>query len=164
MTTLADRPTFIGVLDLKKLAHMSGLAMLRGMLAGELPAPPIAESMDFWLTEADEGTATFVGHPSVRFLNPLGVVHGGWIGTVMDSALACAVHTTLAPGEGYTSMEFKVSFLRPVLPTTGPLTCTGRVIHRARRAATSDATLVDAAGKIYAHGTETCMIFEPPAR
>jgi uncharacterized protein (TIGR00369 family) len=165
MTALSDgRPTFVGVLDLRTLGHMSGLQMLHAMLAGELPAPPISKTMNFWMTQAAEGTATFVGEPSADFLNPLGTVHGGWTGTIMDSALACAVHATLLPGEAYTTLEYKVSCLRPILPTTGRLTCMGTVVHRGRRAATSEARLVDAGGKLYAHGTETCMIFDAAAK
>ncbi|MCU0732359.1 MAG: PaaI family thioesterase [Hyphomonas sp.] len=165
MTMTQDgRPAFIGVLDLRKLGHMSGLEMLHAMLAGELPAPPISRTMNFWMTEAGEGTATFIGEPTADFLNPLGTVHGGWTGTIMDSALACAVHATLQPGEGYTTLEYKVSCLRPILPTTGRLTCIGEVVHRGRRAATSQARLVDASGKLYAHGTETCMIFDAGGR
>jgi uncharacterized protein (TIGR00369 family) len=152
--------TRTGVLELAKLAHLSGLAQLQGMMAGDFPAPPISEAMEFWMTEAEEGRVVFVGHPSPRFLNPIGTIHGGWTGTLMDSALACAVHATLAPGEAYTTLEFKVSCLRPILPNSGPMRCEGKVVHRGRRAATSEAWLTDAAGKLYAHGTETCMIFE----
>jgi uncharacterized protein (TIGR00369 family) len=89
-------------------------------------------------------------------------VHGGWAATILDSCMACAVHTTLAAGEGYTTLEFKVSCLRPVLPGMGLVRAEGTVIHRARRVATSEGKLIDGKGRVLAHGTETCLIFDAP--
>lgn len=138
----------------------SGLDTLRAMIAGELPGPPIAETLNFGLAEAEFGRVVFTGDPQANALNPQGTVHGGWTATILDSALACAVHSTLAVGERYTSVEMKVSFIRPILVgRTGPLRCEAQVINRGRTLALSDARLVDSAGKVYAHGTETCMIF-----
>jgi uncharacterized protein (TIGR00369 family) len=137
-----------------------GLETLRAMIAGELPGPPIAETLNFTLAEAEAGRVVFTGDPQENALNPQGTVHGGWTATILDSALACAVHSTLDLGERYTSVEMKVSFLRPIiLGRTGPLRCEAQVIHRGRTLALSEARLVCAAGKVYAHGTETCMIF-----
>lgn len=140
--------------------EMAGVETLRGIISGELPAPPIARTMNIRLAEADEGRAVFVGEALEEHLNPQSVVHGGWAATILDSALGCAVHSTLKQGEIYTTIEMKVSYLRPILAgKTGLLTCEGRVVNRGRTIALSEARLVDAAGKLYAHGTETCMIF-----
>jgi uncharacterized protein (TIGR00369 family) len=153
----------LGVIPREDLTSMPGLDLLRRMIAGEYPAPPIAGTLAFTLTEADPGRAVFRGLPGERHLNPLGGVHGGWAATLMDSALACAVHTTLEAGEAYTTAEFKVNFLRPITPETGEVVCEGKVVHRGRTLAVSEATLKDAAGKLLAFGTETCSIF-PAAR
>lgn len=140
--------------------ELSGLEALRRMIAGALPAPPIARTLNFALVEVAEGKAVFAGEALEAFLNPAGSVHGGWAATLLDSALGCAVHSTLQPGERYTTVEMKVSYLRPILAgKTGRLVCSGAVINRGRTLALAEAKLVDEAGKLYAHGTETCMIF-----
>jgi uncharacterized protein (TIGR00369 family) len=149
----------LGTIPLEHVAAHSGLDLLRRLIAGDYPAPPIAGLLNFALTEAEPGRAMFRGLPSARHLNPLGGVHGGWTATIMDSALACAVQTTLAAGEGYTTAEFKVNFVRPVTPSTGEVVCEGKVVHRGRTLAVSEARLSDAAGKLLAFGTETCAIF-----
>ncbi|MBW3097844.1 PaaI family thioesterase [Pseudohoeflea sp. DP4N28-3] len=132
---------------------------MRGMLEGRLANPPIARTLDIWLTEVDEGRVVFAGAPAADHLNPLGTVHGGWASTIMDSALACAVMTTLAPGEGYTTVEFKVNLVRPLLAGMGEVSCEGKVVHRGRTIATSETFLRDGTGRLLAHGTETCAIF-----
>lgn len=140
--------------------RMSGLEALRSMIAGDLPAPPIAKTLNFTLVEASEGRAVFEGEGLADVLNPHGTVHGGWAAAILDSALGCSVHTTLAVGERYTTVEMKVSYLRPILAgKTGILRCEGVVINRGRTLALSEARLIDAQGKLYAHATETCMIF-----
>lgn len=154
-----DKPLTYGVVPPEVLTGRDGLDFLKALIAGELPAPPICRTMGFLLTEVGEGFARFEGEPAFEHYNPLGTVHGGWAATILDSALGCAVHATLAPGEGYTTAEFKVNLVRPIFSTSGRLVCDGRVIHRGRRMATSEATLKDAAGKLLAHGVETCMIF-----
>lgn len=139
---------------------LSGLETLQAMIAGDLPGPPMAGTMNFDLLEAEEGRVVFAGTPLEAHLNPAGTVHGGWSATIVDSALACAVHATLAAGERYTSVEMKLNFLRPILAgKTGRLICEGKVIQRGRTLALSEARLVDEGGKLYAHGSETCMIF-----
>lgn len=150
-----------GLADKVDIAPLSGREILERMIAGELPAPPMCRTMNFILTSVGDGEARFEGVPEFRHYNPLGTVHGGWTGAILDSALGCAVHATLAPGEGYTTVEFKVNIVRPILETSGRLVCDGRVVHRGRRIATSEATLKDAEGRLLAHGTETCMIFSP---
>lgn len=155
---IAAVPRF-DVLPLAEVKDMDGLTMLRAMLAGDLPPPPIGKTLGFILTEVDEGRAVFKGMPSFDYMNPLGTVHGGWTGTLLDSALGCAVHTTMKPGEAYTTVEFKVNLVRPIMPETGEVTCEGVIVHRGGRIATSEATLKDASGKLLAHGSETCIIF-----
>jgi uncharacterized protein (TIGR00369 family) len=141
------------------IAGLSGLEALRAIIAGTLPTPAMAETLAFRLVAVDEGEAHFAGTPDERFLNPLGTVHGGWAATILDSALGCAVHSTLAPGERFTTLELKVNLSRAIVPGVGELTARGAIVTRGRRIATSEARLVDTAGRIYAHGTTTCMVF-----
>ncbi len=143
----------------REIAHLSGLETLRGMIEGRLPAPPFAITTSIALTAADEGKVVFEGEPKAEFFNPLGSIHGGWTATIMDSVMACAVHSTLAPGEAYTTLEFKLHFCRPIMPATGRVRAEGLVLSRGRRAATSEGKLYDSAGKLLAHGTESCLIF-----
>jgi uncharacterized protein (TIGR00369 family) len=137
---------------------MSGLDYLQAMLRGELPRPPISTLLNFWLAEAEPGRALFIVEPAEYHYNPIGVVHGGLAATVLDSALGCAVQTMLPAGTGYTTVELHVNMLRPVTMQTGTLRCEGEIIHSGRRMATAQARLVDAGGKLYAHGTATCLI------
>lgn len=149
----------LGTIPHEDAERYTGLEMLRRLIEGLYPAPPIAAVMNFTLTEAEEGRVVFRGLPGQNHLNPLGGVHGGWAATLLDSALGCAVHTTLARGEAYTTAEFKVNLTRPISPRTGEVVCEGRVIHKGRTLAVSEATLKDANGKLLALGTETCSIF-----
>jgi uncharacterized protein (TIGR00369 family) len=149
----------IGTLPLDVVKRDGGLKVLRAMLAGDLPAPPMAKTLAFSLTEVADGRVVFAGMPSADHLNPLGTVHGGWTATVMDSALGCAVFSVVKPGEAYTTIEFKLNLVRPVLPGMGEVFCEGRIVHRGRTIATSEAFLRDGKGKLLAHGTETCAIF-----
>lgn len=152
-------PMGIGVVPREDIATQSGLELLSRMIAGEYPAPSIGARMNFGLTEVSEGRAVFRGLPGERHLNPLGTVHGGWAATILDSALGCAVHTTMAVGEAYTTAEFKVNLIRPIVPGMGEVECIGTVIHRGRTTAVSEARLVDGRGRLLAFGTETCSIF-----
>ena len=149
----------VGTLPLDVVKRDGGLKVLQAMLAGDLPAPPMARTLAFSMTEVEEGRVVFAGLPSTDHLNPLGTVHGGWTATVMDSALGCAVFSVVKPGEAYTTIEFKLNLVRPVLPGMGEVFCEGRIVHRGRTIATSEAWLRDANGKLLAHGTETCAIF-----
>lgn len=152
-------PMGLGTLPPEALQEYSGLELLQRMLDGHYPAPPIGAQLSFALTEVSEGRAVFRGVPSEKHLNPLGVVHGGWAATVLDSALGCAVQTLLAKGEAYTTAEFKVNLMRPLTPKTGEVVCEGKVIHKGRTLAVSEATLKDKDGRLLAFGTETCSIF-----
>jgi len=149
----------IGTVPLDVVARDGGLKAMQDLLSGVHPAPPMSETLKFSLSEVEEGRVVFKGLPSVAHLNPLGTVHGGWTATIMDSALACAVMTMLKPGEGYTTIEFKVNLVRPLLADMGEVSCEGKIIHRGRTIATSEAWLRDKNGKLLAHGTETCAIF-----
>jgi uncharacterized protein (TIGR00369 family) len=149
----------IGTLPLDVVKRDGGLKVLQAMLAGELPAPPMAKTLAFSMTAVEDGRVVFAGMPSADHLNPLGTVHGGWTATVMDSALGCAVFSVIKPGEAYTTIEFKLNLVRPVLPGMGEVFCEGKIVHRGRTIATSEAWLRDGKGKLLAHGTETCAIF-----
>jgi uncharacterized protein (TIGR00369 family) len=149
----------IGTLPLAEVARDGGLKALQRLLEGTYPAPSMAATLKFTLDEVEEGRVLFRGLPTSEHLNPLGTVHGGWSATIMDSALGCAVMTTLKPGEGYTTVEFKVNLVRPLLPGMGEVFCEGKIVHRGRTIATSECWLKDAGGKLLAHGTETCAIF-----
>ncbi|GAC1641448.1 MAG: PaaI family thioesterase [Candidatus Dormibacteraceae bacterium] len=139
---------------------MSGLEFMHAVIAGKLPPPPIAATMDFKGAEAEEGRVVFAGQPGEFVYNPLGVVHGGYAMTLLDSAMGCAVQTMLAHGEGYTSLETSVNFVRPITKETGRVRCEGKVIHRGGRIATAEGRLVaESTGKLLAHGTTTCMVF-----
>ena len=148
-----------GVVSREVLVAGDGLSFLRGIIDGTHPAPPFAQTMDFDLAEADEGRVVFVGKPSPRFFNPLGTIHGGWTATILDSAMACAAHSTLKPGEGYTTLEMKLNYVRPVMPDSGIVRCEGKLIHRGGSVITTEGSLRDERGKLLAHGTETCVVF-----
>lgn len=141
---------------------MSGLEFIQAVFEGKLPPPPIAATMDFTGAQAEEGKVVFVGEPREFHYNPIGVVHGGFAMTLLDSALGCAVHTTLAQGEGYTSLETSVNFVRQITSETGPVRCEASILNRGGRVATAEGRLIaEKTGKLLAHGTTTCMIFRP---
>jgi uncharacterized protein (TIGR00369 family) len=145
----------------ERLRQMSGLEFLRAMIAGEGPTAAIGALMGFRLVAVEPGVAVFEGEPGPHLLNPLGAVHGGFALTLIDSACGCAVHTELDPGVGYTTVETKVNFTRPIDPTGGTIRCEGRVLSRGRQIATSEAYLRSAEGKLLAHGTSTLIILPP---
>jgi uncharacterized protein (TIGR00369 family) len=141
-------------------AEMSGLDYMRALVAGELPAPPIAVVMNMGPIELEEGRVVFAGEPGEEHYNPIGIVHGGYAATILDSVLGCAVHTTLPVGVGYTSLGLEVKYLRPISRDTGRVLCEGTVTYRGRKQATAEARLTAAdSGKLLATGTSTLMIF-----
>jgi uncharacterized protein (TIGR00369 family) len=148
-----------GVLPLAEVARLGGIETLEKMLSGEFPAATIAKTLNFRLSAAEVGRVEFRGIPSAEHLNPMGSVHGGWTATILDSALGCVVMSTLKPGEAHTTAEFKLNIVRPLMPGMGEVVCEARILHRGRTLATSEAYLRDGAGKLLAHGTETCAIF-----
>ena len=141
--------------------RMAGLDYLQAMSRGELPPPPIAELMGFEGFEAEHGRVTFFVTPAEFHYNPIGVVHGGLAATLFDSALGCAIHSTLPEGTGYTTLELKVNYLRPLTVDTGRVRCEATAIHVGGRVATAEARLLDADDRLYGHATTTCMIFRP---
>jgi uncharacterized protein (TIGR00369 family) len=150
-----------GLASPEQLAGMTGLELLQAMIEGRVPAPTIARTMGFRLAEVAPGRAVFEGRPGPHLLNPLGSVHGGVALTLIDSAAGCAVHTELGAGIGYTTVETKVNFTRPIPPEGGAVRCEGRVLTRGRQIATAEARLLSAEGKILAHGTSTLIILAP---
>jgi uncharacterized protein (TIGR00369 family) len=156
--TWTDPATHAGLLP-----HRSGLELLRAMAAGELPPPPVMDLIDLSGMEVEEGSVTFCLEPQEFHYNPLGTVHGGVISTLLDSAAACSVHSTLPAGVAYTSLDLNVKFLRAVTISSGRLRCTGAVLQRGRRTAYAEARMTDAAGRLVAHATSSCLLFDAPA-
>ena len=141
---------------------MTGLEYIGAVVDGTVPPPPIAVLMRFRPVEIEEGRAVFEGEPGEEHYNPIGVVHGGYAATLLDSALGCAVHTTLPAGVGYTSLGLEAKYVRPITRDTGRVLCEANVLYRGRRQATAEATMTAVeTGKLLAHGSTTCMILEP---
>jgi uncharacterized protein (TIGR00369 family) len=161
-TALRQRRIVYGVATREQVAGKSGLELFEAMIAGALPAPPISETLDFLLVAAEHGRVVFQGRPGFAHYNPMGAVHGGWFATLLDSALGCAVGSTLPAGKAYTTAELKVNIVRPLSDKVPFVRADGRVIHGGNRMATADARLTGPDGKLYAHGSTTCFIFDAP--
>jgi uncharacterized protein (TIGR00369 family) len=138
--------------------RMWGFEFLQGLLDASHPAPPFSEVAEVWPISAELGRAVFEASPSARFYHPMGLVHGGWLALLLDTAMGCAVHSTLEPGQIYTTVEMKTAFVRPVRETTGKLRCEGVLLHAGSRIASSEGKVLDGAGRLVAHGSETCLI------
>ncbi|MEM7774479.1 MAG: PaaI family thioesterase [Pseudomonadota bacterium] len=151
-----------GVSSPDQLRSMSGRAFLEAIAAGDLPQPPICETIGFRLVEVGDGRAVFVGATGQHVMNPIGSVHGGFAATLLDSCMACAVQTIVPQGQVYTTLEIKVNMVRALTDETGQVKAVGDVVHAGRRIATSEGRLVDDDGKLYAHGTTTCLIMDAP--
>lgn len=151
-----------GVARPDQVAGRTGMELLEAIFAGELPKPPIGETLDFLPIHMEPGFAVFQGRPLLRHYNPLGTVHGGWYATLLDSAMGCAVHTTLPAGRGYTTLELKVNLVR-ALSTAVPLVrAEGKLVHAGKQVATAEARIVGPDGKLYAHASTTCLLFDLP--
>lgn len=137
---------------------LAGIDYMKEMIAGRIAPPPIMRLMGFRLKEVGEGLAVFECEPGEQHYNPIGVVHGGLAMTLLDSAMGCCVHTRLPAGVGYTTLEAKVNLVRAITAKTGAIRATGKVIHFGGKTATAEGRLEDASGKLYAHGTTTCII------
>ena len=153
-----------GVSTPDQIAGKTGLEIMQALLRGELPYPPISETLGFFLIEVGDGHAVFQGEPQFKHYNPLGTVHGGWYATLLDSALGCAVQTKLPAGTGYTTAELGLNIVRAASDKSGPLRAIGKVIHSGRQMATAEARIVGPDGKLYAHATTTCFVFDATAR
>jgi uncharacterized protein (TIGR00369 family) len=138
--------------------QMAGIDYLNAMVRGEIPLPPILKTLNALVGTVELGKVTFDFIPEEFHFNPLGTVHGGVISTILDSAMGCTLHSTLPKGTGYTTLELKVNFLRPITLKTKKLTCIGKVINAGSKTALTEAQLVDDEGKVYAHGVSTCML------
>lgn len=151
-----------GTLSPELLHRFNGLELFEAMLKGELPGAPIAEVLNFWLVKVSLGEVAFQGQPTTQVLNPAGSVHGGWYATLLDSAMGCAVHTTLPKGRAYTTTEFSVHLVRAITPQIPRVRAIGRVLHQGRQLVTAEGRLVDADGKLYAHSMSSCFLFDLP--
>jgi uncharacterized protein (TIGR00369 family) len=141
------------------MKRMSGLEFLSRIADGRAPQPPIARVLGFRLAEISPGFALFTVTPGPEHYNPIGVVHGGLAGILLDSCMGCAVQSHLEVGTAYTTLEFKVNLVRAITDKTGPIRAEGRSLHVGRRAATAEGRVVDASGALLAHGTTTCLVF-----
>lgn len=150
----------VGLVPHEILKDLTGLEFLQGMVSGKYPRPPFSRTSGIHIIHAEPGLVRFSGTPLIDHCNPMGSVHGGWAATVLDSAMGCAVLSTTARGQLFTTLELKVNFVRGMTEHTGPVVGEGRVIHAGRRVATAEGRLTDASGKLLAHGTTTCLILE----
>jgi uncharacterized protein (TIGR00369 family) len=140
---------------------LSGLAYLEAIRDGVIPPPPAAALLDFVFAHVEEGLVRMRLTPAEQHYNPLGSVHGGVIATLLDSVMGCAAHSTLPPGRGYTTLEIKVNYLRPITLATGEVTGEGRLVHAGRRSAVAEGKVTDGAGRLYATASTTCLFVEP---
>ena len=143
----------------ERVAELDGLQQLQAQLRGEFPGAPIALALHFLLIEVGKGRAVFQGEPREEHYNPMGSVHGGWYATLLDSALGCAVASALPRGKGYTTLELKVNMIRALNPKVVRVRAEGQVIHVGGQTATAEARLVGPDGKLYGHGSTTCLVF-----
>lgn len=148
----------------EQIAGKTGFEAMQAMLRAEIPYAAIAKTLDFTLMEVAPGRAMFQGRPLARHLNPLGTVHGGWVATLLDSALGCSVHTMMPPGRAYTTAELSVNYVKAVTPNVPRVRAEGKVIHCGRQLATAEARLFGPDGTLYAHATTTCLVFEMRSR
>jgi uncharacterized protein (TIGR00369 family) len=142
------------------VAGMPGIEILRAVLDGRLPTPPIFRTLGFHLAEVGDGCTVFEGVPYFDHINVLGSVHGGWFGVLLDSCMGCAVHTRLPSRKTYTTLEYKVNIIRPAGLQTGPLRAVGEAAHVGRRTGVTTGRIVDPAGRLYATGSTTCLVFD----
>ncbi|WP_204114949.1 PaaI family thioesterase [Shimia biformata] len=158
-----DRKIATSVDELPKLAdvlELSGLEFIQNMISGHFAGPPIGQALGYWPVHAEEGKVIFEGTPEFHTLNPLGTVHGGWYGTVLDSCMACAVQTKLKKGQVYTTLEYKINIIRPI-PLGTRVRATGTVHHAGRSTGIADGEIVGIEdGRLYATGSTTCIIMD----
>lgn len=151
-----------GVATRAQIEGKTGLQIMQAMLQGHAPYAAISQTLNFVMVEAEPGLAVFQGTPGPEHLNPLGTVHGGWFATLLDSALGCAVHTLMPVGRSYTTADLTIKMVRAITPKVQRVRAIGKVLHCGRQLATAEAQLVDADGKLYAHASSTCLVFDIP--
>lgn len=149
-----------GTVSADRQKEMSGLEFVQGLADGTLPLNTIAQTLSYDIIEADSGRVVAVAEPKDTHLNPAGTVHGGLAATMLDSCMGLAIQSTLERGVGSTTLEFKISFVRPITPETGPIRAEGTVINRGRRVGIAEGRVTDSQGRLLVHGTTTCLIFE----
>src|ERR1700730_8505585 len=151
-----------GVTPREVMASMAGIDFVRAIFDGKLPAPPIMQTIEPFDSTAEPGLVVIHSIPGFRHYNPIGSVHGGYAATLLDSVMGLAVHTMLPAGSGYTTLEFKISFIKGMTQDTGVVRSEGRTLNVGRRAATAEARITDSKGRLLAHATTTCLVFEIP--
>lgn len=149
-----------GTLSLKQVSELSAQEFFDRIGRGQLPSPPFGHLVDFVPLEWEPGRFLFQGTPDSRHYNPLGTVHGGYAATLLDSCMGCAVHTQLEPGQGYTTLDLRISYVRALTSSTGPVRAEGKVIHLGRSTALAEGRIYDVNDRLYAVGSTTCMIFD----
>ena len=149
-----------GVASREQIIGKTGLETMQSMLRGEIPFPPIGQTLSFYMVHVEEGQAIFQGEPKAEHLNPLGTIHGGFHATVLDSALGCAVHSKLPVGRAYTTTQLSVNIVRALTPKIARVRAIGDVLHFGRQVATAEAKLVGPDGTLYAHATCSCLVFD----
>ena len=152
-----------GLTPTEVMASMAGIDFVRAIFDGRLPSPPIMQNIEPFDSTAEPGLVVFHSTPGLRHYNPIGSVHGGYAAILLDSAMGLAVHTTLPAGTGYTTLEFKISFIKGMTKDIGIVRSEGRTLNVGRRTATAEARITDTKGRLLAHATTTCLVFELPA-
>ncbi len=152
-------PKTYGTVSAERRKEMSGLAFVRGLADGSLPLNTIARTLGYDIVEAENGRVVITAVPNDTHLNPAGGVHGGLSATLLDSAMGLAIHSTLDKGLDQTTLEFKISLVRPITPETGPIRAEGTALSRGRRVGTAEGRITDDQGRLLSHGTTTCLIF-----
>lgn len=149
-----------GVATPEQVAGMDGMEVFEAIFSGRLPSPPIGHTLDFVPIEIAAGRTVFQGRPALGHYNPIGTVHGGWIATLLDSCVGCAVHSSLPAGKAYTTAELKINYIRPVTTRVKLLRAEGKTIHVGSRMATAEGRLLGPDGRLYAHASTTCFVFD----
>lgn len=152
-----------GIIGMAEVMQLSPAEFFDGIGSGQLPAPPMGALLDFVPVEWGDGFFVFQGTPDARHYNPLGTVHGGYAATLLDSCIGCAIHTQLKRGQGYTTTDLRVSYIRALTASTGPIRAEGRIVHLGRSTAIAEGRLFDVDDRLYAIGSATCLILNPPA-
>ncbi len=153
-----------GVARPEQVLGRPGMALFEGIFSGQVPRVPIGDTLDFIAVHVEPGRAVFQGRPGPQLYNPMGTVHGGWYATLLDSALGCCIHAALPAGKGYTTLELKVNMIRALTDRVPLVRAEGTLVHLGRQTATAEARLVGPDGKLYGHGSTTCLVFDLPAK